>query len=83
MKNATNMSQKLAALVFFAGGAALVLIFGSLVYLAIKDPPTNTIGSFLGALLYCGMGLISSVYLFNRGWRIWIGKEPIKSAWPK
>ena len=80
MKSANKSSQKIAALVFFAGGAAVVLLFASLIQMAIENPPHNAIGPFINAFISGVLGLIGSVYMFNRGWRIWKGREESSST---
>jgi hypothetical protein len=83
MKNVTKTSQKLAAIVFFAGAAAIVLLFLSLIQIGIENSEQLAIGSFINAVLHGVVGLIGSIYMFNRGWRIWQGKESISNVFPE
>ncbi|MBI2813972.1 MAG: hypothetical protein HYX71_06785 [Opitutae bacterium] len=83
MNSANNISQKLAALVFFLGGSAVVLLFASLIQMGIENSAQLAIGSFINAVLHGVVGLIGSIYMFNRGWRIWKGKEGIGKMPPE
>ena len=78
-----KIQTKASAVVFFAGGTAPLVLLISLIYLAVKDPPSsNTIGSFISALFAGVLSLVGTLYMFMRGWRIWSGKEEQKEGWP-